>query len=200
MKKLHILGFLICMQSIVSASDRDDDFSDFKSEVMPKIKETIFYPKEYDSYEEFRKKCVEIKYVDKLLGVRFQLLADLKKLKQDPNSKFNILRYKDNLDLNEISLKKSASEDTLSYISFNDGYIKDEEILDDQLLNIATILKLHLESKLILEYKNEEIKTYIAKIEEVLQEYSIAELDSNTHKRKRTDSWNPATSLVITKG
>lgn len=125
--------------------------------------ETIYIPKEYGSYDEFKKQ-----HITNLLAERLKIFSDFKKLHDDIKNNVDIeqqkskyLNYKDKLDVNYIVLMNNIDEH-MCYAIFGSDY-DHNKIKSNHILNIAMALEARLLDGISKSNVNELIKKIIDK-------------------------------------
>lgn len=150
MKKIFTIGFLLLIQYACTAGEEEDQFTRLskthKIEVRPQTGETIFYPKEYKNYQEFKEKSLETKYVTELLAKRLIMLCDFRELLGESSEKGSgkYLYHQNCLDRNQIALVSNAKQGALDSIKFSETY---DNALTNHIIDVASLLKRNLSTE-----------------------------------------------------
>lgn len=115
----------------------------------------VFYPRKYESYDQFREQYLEITYVTKLLMTRLRLLLDYQ------NSNTEHLKIK--LECNEIAIRSNAPRTIIQSIVFNDTFHAEE--VNKAIDNLVQILKQRLNEGLYETTHPDKIKRLLEKLD-----------------------------------
>jgi hypothetical protein len=121
----------------------------------------IFYPKEYENYNDFKEKYVENIYIKKLLCKRLEILNDL--IKDINNykkvlSKINYDYFENLLSRNNMAIISNSKKGEFDPDIFNIKY--DENSIVNHTIKIASVLK----TKFLGE--NNELNEFIGKLQD----------------------------------
>lgn len=145
MKYILITGFAILLaQSNSIASEKKEDettklLRTHNVEILQQTGDKVFYPKEYETYQNFKEKCLGKEFVIELLSIRLNILNNYLGIYGKNPKESDHDYYKNLLSRNQIAIRRNSTPDILSTISFIADY--NYLSLTSHTIHIASILK-----------------------------------------------------------
>jgi hypothetical protein len=154
-------------------SHKDELFSAYRHGFTEKG-ESIFFPKEYLSYNDFKTNHVEKSYLTTLLIKRLSMLIHYKKLlinkkSDDYEIDSEILYVKDEILLNQHALYACSAKDSLDSLSFTTNMFDNKDELNNHVFDITKLLNERIRKGFYVKKGKKEIDVDIQKLNNFIE-------------------------------